>query len=287
MGLSKKSIWRIVGVGSLLLVLGLAACIPLASRPLPKAATGPEMDEQADQLALLMERAVNKRAWDQTAYVRWNFLGQHTHLWDRFNRQARVSWGDYTVYLNTQTGAGSAWKKGEKLEGSERQKALAKALDYFYNDSFWLNAPVKAFDEGVKREVVFQKDGSAGLLLSYQSGGVTPGDTYLWTLSPTGQPLRWNMWVQVLPIKGLGNTWEGWDTLYTGARISKAHAAGPFKINMIRDLASGRKLSDLGEPENALNPAFFEVSEAEDPGGSGGSRASEASGTEGAGASGK
>ena len=57
-----------------------------------------------------------------------------------------------------------------------------KAYSFFCNDSFWMIAPFKAFDEGVTRTIVMSKEGNQNLLVSYASGGVTPGDSYLWIL---------------------------------------------------------------------------------------------------------
>ena len=247
-----KRFLRLSGIVLVVLMLGLVACIPLASNPRPIPESGKEMAAQADTLARMMERAVNRKAWDETAFVRWNFLGQHEHLWDKRAHRARVRWGSYEVYLNPTDKSGRAWKKGQELEGKAREKAVTKALDYFFNDSFWLNAPCKAFDEGVERGVVFGEDGSAGLLLEYGSGGITPGDAYLWTLRPDGLPLRWNMWVEVLPVKGLGNSWEVWDTLYSGALIARVRAAGPFRFTMIRDLDAAASLAELEEAEDAM-----------------------------------
>ena len=247
-----KIVLRTLGVIVLLIILGMAACIPLASSPRPVASALPGAALKADSMARTMERAINKAAWDSTVFVRWNFLGQHDHLWDRPNNRARVQWGSYTVYLDAATGKGKAWKKGTELSSEELDEALTKAIDYFFNDSFWLNAPAKAFDGGVERSVSTGKDDQLVLVLEYVSGGVTPGDVYQWTLDANGLPERWNMWVQVLPIKGLGNTWEGWETLYSGARIATVHGAGPFNIRMIRDLASAASLPDMQEPDDAM-----------------------------------
>jgi hypothetical protein len=248
---------RWIGLVLLVIALGLVACIPLAQKSLPAAAADDPLGQRADSLARAMERAVNKTAWDTTAFVRWNFLGQHEHLWDRTQNRVRVRWGGYEVYLLPSDLLGRAWLDGVELEGEARDAALRQAQDYFFNDSFWLNAPCKAFDPGVERRAAAWKRKGEGLLVHYPSGGVTPGDRYFWTLDEQGLPLSWNMYVQVLPVQGLGNTWEGWQELYSGALIATEHRAGPVSFTMIRDLAAGPSLSALGEPADAMDPGRF------------------------------
>jgi hypothetical protein len=242
---------RILGAVLLVFVLGMAACVPLLSKALPEGAD----PDRGDALARALQNAVDVAAWDTTAFVRWNFLGQHEHLWDRRANRARVRWGAYTVYLDAGTRRGAAWKGGDALSGEALEQALSTAVEHFYNDAFWLNAPAKAFDAGTTRLAIPGEEHA--LLVRYASGGVTPGDTYGWYLAPDGTPEAWRMWVQVLPIPGLRVTWEGWDTLYSGARIATVHGAGPLKTTMIRDLAAAPTLAGLGEPAEALAPWRF------------------------------
>jgi hypothetical protein len=107
--------------------------------------------------------------------------------------------------------------------GIEKQDYIAKALSYFNNDSFWLVAPYKVFDSGTERRVVNTKEGKKALLVTYTSGGSTPGDSYLWHFDEIGQPVGFQMWVRILPIDGLEATWEDWITTESGARLPTFH----------------------------------------------------------------
>jgi hypothetical protein len=49
-------------------------------------------------------------------------------------------------------------------------------------------------DEGTTRSLVKNEDKTNGLLVSYASGGVTPGDAYLWKLDANGLPQSYKMW---------------------------------------------------------------------------------------------
>ena len=89
------------------------------------------------------------------------------------------------------------------------------------------------------------EDGSDGLMVSYASGGVTPGDTYLWLLDENGRPTGWKMWVKILPFKGLYTSWADWVTLDTGAQIASMHGIKSFNLP-IGNLDSGQTYEELG-----------------------------------------
>lgn len=250
-----KRLFRILGILVLAFILGIAACVPLASKSLPEGYDA----ARADSLARAMQAAVNLPAWDSTAFVRWNFLGQHEHLWDRRANRARVRWGKMEVYLDAGSQSGVAFEDGTALSGEALDEALTKAVDYFYNDAFWLNAPAKAFDEGTTRLTIPQEKDQDAFIVGYSSGGVTPGDTYGWYLDENGLPVAWRMWVQILPINGLRVTWEGWETLYSGAKIATVHGNGVLKTTMIRDLAAGPSLDAIAESADALADWRFEA----------------------------
>jgi hypothetical protein len=109
------------------------------------------------------------------------------------------------------------------LSGSDLDEALADAWKAFCNDTFWFNPLVKLFDDGTERALVRTETGADALLITYASGGVTPGDAYLWHLGPDDRPTAWQMWVQILPIGGVRMTWSGWVALETGAVVSTFH----------------------------------------------------------------
>lgn len=248
-----KRILKWLGIGLLVLILAIVIAIPVASKKRPVGTPGPE----ADAMARKMQQAVQVDKWNEIRFVKWNFLGQHDFLWDKFANIARVEWGPYQVYIDGGTLEGKVTKNGEVVSGEAKEKVMAKATENFFNDAFWLNAPAKVFDEGVIRSTVEWK-GEKALLITYSSGGLTPGDGYLWFLHEDGTPRGWKMWVDILPLKGLGNSWDGWTTLYNGAKISTVKGGGPFNIEMIRNLDAGNTLGDVGEDEDALAQWRFE-----------------------------
>ena len=123
------------------------------------------------------------------------------------------------------------------------------------NDAFWLNPLAKLRDEGVSLAVV-DDDGEESLLVSYASGGLTPGDAYLWRVGPDGTPTAWKLWVSILPIGGVETSWEGWVTLDTGARISTRHA-GPLGLTLeLTDVEGATTLDALVDGPDPFAPLF-------------------------------
>ncbi len=236
-----------------LLVLGLLAIVVVAysvDEPRPEGLPGPE----ADALARSMEAAVNKEAWDRTGAVRWSFFDRHHYVWDRDRGLVELRWGESRALFRAADQTGRVWKAGVEQTGEDAEEALRTAHAYWINDSFWLNPVVKLFDPGVERGLVELGDDGHGLLVSYSSGGVTPGDAYLWIPGPDGLPKAWRMWVQIIPIGGIETTWEGWTELDTGAKIATQHSGWGSTMTFISDLAGADDLGGLGVEPGLFDP---------------------------------
>ena len=121
---------------------------------------------------------------------------------------------------------------------------MKTAYAAWVNDSFWLIAMNKPFDPGTRRFRVEQPDGRQSLLVAYGSGGVTPGDAYLWHFDENGRPESWQMWVSVVSIGGLTATWEDWVQLDTGAWVSTKHRVGPLSIG-VTEFRGAESLEEL------------------------------------------
>ncbi len=253
LGMAKRSRLRRIGVVLLVFLVGgalsLAGAVILLSKPLPRGESGPA----ADALARDIEAAVHKADWDHTGAVSFIFAGRHRHLWDRQRGFDRVSWDKTQVLVNLTERTGVAYRQGVALSGAEQDALVKKAYAFWINDSFWLNPLAKLFDDGVIRQRVIQPDGSAALLISYKSGGLTPGDSYLWLLGPDGIPIAWQMWVSVIPIKGLKASFEGWATLGSGARISTFHKVAVASLR-ISEVYGTRTLAELAPGPDPFAP---------------------------------
>ncbi|MBC2846768.1 hypothetical protein [Winogradskyella flava] len=187
---------------------------------LPDGQQGPK----ADQLATRMLEALNEDAYRNTDYLEWTFKGIHHYKWYKTDKTCEVSWGEMTVILDLQNQNNSKVFAGkQEYNGKEKYDYILKAESYFNNDSFWLVAPYKVFDVGTERRLVITEEDKDALLVTYTSGGSTPGDSYLWHLDDNGKPKSFQMWVDILPIGGLEATWNDWLTTESSAILPKFH----------------------------------------------------------------
>ncbi len=210
-------------------------------------------DAAADTLANEMIDSVDREAWAKTGAVRWTYAERYTHLWDRERHFVRVTQDGREALVDLNTLQGVATQDGVALEGTAKDQAVQEAYEAWANDSFWLGAMNKAFDPGTTRSRVAQPDGSESLLVQYSSGGVTPGDAYLWHLDENGRPESWQMWVSIIPIGGAGASWEDWVQLSTGAWVSTRHQLGPMDIR-VTDLQGAETLEALESGADPFAP---------------------------------
>lgn len=214
----------------LLFLIGFFLLYLVYNEPLPESQKGPA----ADALAEKMLRAINHDEYKQTRFLEWSFIGgSHHYKWDKENGKVEVKWNDYSVSLNLNDTSYSLVSENGKLVSAKESRDLTNtAWDYFNNDSFWLVAPFKVFDKGTERSVVKLEDGSDGLLITYTSGGSTPGDSYLWVLNPQGFPESFQMWAKVIPIGGIEATWDDWKVMENGLFLPSSHQMGPLNFSM-------------------------------------------------------
>ncbi len=243
-------ILKILGIIAGILIAGILVVFAFLNEKLPEGETG----EKAELLTDKMFAAVDKTAWDTTKFVQWSFRDAHDFLWDKERNWVNVKWEDNEVFLNLNEITGVAYANGELLEGEKKDKLIQQAWGFFANDSFWLNAPVKARDKGTERRYVKMEDGTEALLITYASGGVTPGDSYLWILDDDGLPKAWKMWVKIIPIGGVYTTFEDWTSLETGVKVAQNHMIFNKANVPISKLKAGQSLNDFEQEDY-----FFDV----------------------------
>lgn len=204
---------KILYVLAILFLVGIVAFLFL-DEPLPEGKEGPRAELLADK----MLAAIGHEQYKSIGAISWSYPRGHDYIWDKKNHLAKVTWEDFEVLLNLKTETGIVFKNKEEIKNKE---AIQTALNYFYNDSFWLIAPNKVRDPGTIRKLV-NHEGKEALLVQYTSGGVTPGDSYLWILDNSSLPKAWKFWVQIVPVGGIEFTWENWQE-HNGAQISTLH----------------------------------------------------------------
>lgn len=225
-----KKLLKILGVLLLLILIAFGTVYAIYNEKLPEGKSGPE----ADALARKMLTSLNYEQYKKTRFLEWSYQGgANQYKWDKKNGTVEVKWDEYKVNIDLIAPESSlAYKNEQRLNENESEDVIEKAIDYFNNDSFWLVAPYKIFDKGTSRSIVPLEDGLNGLLVTYSSGGTTPGDSYLWILQPSGFPKSFKMWVKIIPIGGIETTWDEWLVTESGAFLPKSHELGPLTLSM-------------------------------------------------------
>ncbi|WP_232798357.1 hypothetical protein [Salinibacter altiplanensis] len=175
---------------------------------------------RADSVAYRLLQAHGMDAWASSPYLRFNFGietpgGAQTiarHLWNRNTGEYRIEWSagpdsSYVALVNVRDQhdgrlGGTAYLNGDELTGAAGESAREEAYGRFVNDTYWLLAPLKAFDSGVNRS--YLPDSSTAehdvLRLTFNDVGRTPGDQYwLYVSTETGRLDRWAYHLQGMP----------------------------------------------------------------------------------------
>ncbi|WP_222984259.1 hypothetical protein [Flagellimonas meishanensis] len=225
-----KMILKITGLFIGILLLSGVVWGFLAHEPLPSGATGSE----ADALAQKMLDALDHEKYADTRFLHWSYrAGANEYEWDRAKGVCLVKWDDNEVHLDLTNASASEVKvNGLSVTATEQMELVQDAVKMFNNDSFWLVAPYKVFDVGTQRSIVALEDGAKGLMVTYTSGGSTPGDSYLWLLEDNGRPYAFKMWVKIIPVGGVRASWSDWVTTSSGAQLPKSHKIGPITLSM-------------------------------------------------------
>lgn len=237
----------LLGLIVILLIIGFIA-IKFFSESEPQGQAGSE----ADQLAQTIMDNLNKDAFDSIPYLQWEFFrpGQK-YFWDKKNNNAIIEWGDNKVIFDLDTYEADCFINNQPAPTDDIEGLKSKAWSNWCNDSFWMIAPYKLFDPGTKREIVDLEDGNKGLKVTYGTGGVTPGDVYLWELDKNNRPTGWKMWTSIIPVKGLYTSWEGWED-HMGAILSTKHSMGGKEMSM-SGVKAGNNWSDFGFTSDPFN----------------------------------
>ena len=187
---------------------------------------------QEPALATELWKASGGENWGKVKQIDFTFaveqegktLFSAQHAWNVAAGTDRVKWKDkqgkdHDVTVNL----GEAPKEGEAKDAYAR----------WVNDSYWLLAPLKIRDPGVKVEASGPKDLNGTSLetiqLSFENVGLTPTDRYVFYIDPqTKLPRAWDYIPQT--GEGLQATWEKFQN-FGGLNLATEHN---FKGRTIR-----------------------------------------------------
>ena len=193
----------------LVLLLGLLAACG-APAPAPSAPAAPELATPADSLAWrIVQAAGGPAAWDALDTLRFDFAverdGEEAFrrklLWAKTAGRARVEYPagpDTTVVAvldvpasSVERAVGEVWIGGAAPDSAEAY--LADAYRILMNDTYWLLAPLKLFDEGVHRALAPDSAGAGTdvLHVTFADVGHTPGDEFWLRADTSGRLLTW------------------------------------------------------------------------------------------------
>lgn len=204
---------KIIGIALLSLILILTIAGFIISEKLPEGKQGAEADEFAKNIL----KELNYEAFQNTKMISWTFAGIHSYEWHKSENYVIVKSDKYKVKLNLDD-----YSNSEVIESknSDHEELIKTSIKNFNNDSFWLIAPYKLMEDNVERRIVEEEDGNKSLLVTYTSGGSTPGDSYLWKVDENFRPTSFKMWVSIIPIGGLKAKWKDWVETQSGMILS-------------------------------------------------------------------
>ena len=235
-----KKVFKFIGILLLLLIVAGGLFYFINNESLPEGKKGKE----ADALAAKMLIALNNDAFKNTETLKWSFRNEHFYTWDKQENIVHISWYNNKVTLYTKHPEKSELYIDGKI--SNNQELIKQAQNFFNNDSFWLVAPYKIFDSGTERRIVKHKNKDA-LLITYTSGGSTPGDSYLWILDDNYLPTSFKMWTSIIPIGGISATWSNLKSTKSGIKLPTKHTLSLFgmEIDMGNIRAYNEKADEL------------------------------------------
>ena len=201
-----------------LVVWRMVALFLFASVPLQLA----HAEDDAQQLAKAVWKASGGENWPKVKELRFTFIVEHEgkevaraeHHWNVAAQTDRVKWKGKDVTVN--------------LASPAQDEDSKAAYGRWVNDSYWLLAPLKVLDPGVKLSAEGTKTvGEAQfdtLRLSFQGVGLTPGDQYLLYIDPQTKLVR--AWDYIPSAdKVTHGSWDRYET-FGGLQLSTEHQFG-------------------------------------------------------------
>lgn len=208
-----------------------------ACSSLPKGTPGP----RAEELAQKMLAGADFEKWQATAAVSFTFRGGDKIFWDRKRKLTEVVIKKRLVQFSEVSGKSICFED-ERRVTDDCTEMTQTAIKRFYNHTFWLNPAFHISSPGAERALV----GDQQLLVSFKSGGATPGDAYLFTLDQEGKIAEMRMWVSILPIKGAKAVFSNYVKSQTGVRVALNHDVASLASVDLSDLVMYAEYPEKG-----------------------------------------
>lgn len=183
----------------------------------------PEAIALADEV---MRSMGGRKAWDETRFLSWDFLGSRKLLWDKQTGDVRIeqSGTDLKILMNVNTSEGRVWLDSAEMTEPD---SLAEFLDIgrqiWVNDSYWLIMPFKLKDTGVTLKYLGDYRIEAGegkgaiaevLELRFAKVGYTPQNCYRVYIPKASEQkliLQWDFYSDAdSPTRNLMTPWSNY-----------------------------------------------------------------------------
>ncbi len=203
-----------------------------------------EPGEAAEKMTQRMLAAADFEKWKATSAVSFVFREDDRVFWDKKRRLIEVQFKKNLVQFSEVSGKSLCFE-GERRLFDECGELTAAAVKRFYNHTYWLN-PAFHIDTPNAVRAIAETD---KLLVSFKSGGSTPGDTYLFTVDNEGKLSEMRMWVSTLPLKGARATFSNYQTSATGVRIALDHKVASLASVNLSELQMYAAYPEAGKPD--------------------------------------
>ncbi len=181
-----------------------------------------DSEAKAQQLAREVWKASGGENWSKVKQLRFTFiveengnqLARAEHDWDVAAQTDHVKWKDKDMTVS--------------VAAAPADEAAKAAFGRWTNDSYWLLAPLKVLDPGVKLSYGGTKEMDGAncemLHVSFQQVGMTPGDEYNFYIDPATKMVRsWDYMPKADTV--MHGTWEKYQDA-GGLKLSTEHNFG-------------------------------------------------------------
>lgn len=192
----------------------------------------------------VMDAMGGARAWNDTRYLSWKFMGARQHYWDKWTGNVRIESNDVVILMNVNTKTGHVQKGGvDVVDAATLNSYLERGYAWWVNDSYWMFMPYKLRDPGVDLTYAGERTLANGkpadvLTMTFRNVGLTPNNKYdVMVDRETGLVVQWSYYENATDTEPKMTTpWDGWQQ-FGDIKLATQHGqAQDWQIRVHDDL---------------------------------------------------
>lgn len=189
-----------------------------------------KLNSKATVILNQMRKASGYDKWQkETSAIEFTFAEKNKHFYDKKRGYIEVIWDNYQVQIDKKTMKGIVFENNEPVTDTSKTKNIIdKAWAKFINDMFWFNPLFQVFGPGAKHYYIDENN----IKVTFLSGGVTPGDSYVFEKDERGLLKNMRMWVSIIPVKGAVASYDNYVTTDNGIKVATEHQIFFFNIRL-------------------------------------------------------